>query len=200
MISRKWLKENAKNQLKNNWGLAIGAIIVSMLISLIPEILTYIDLESATIAILVQIISLIIAGPIAIGQCKLFINLSNNENPKFSDVWFGFGNILKALGVTLLIGIAVSIGTIFFIIPGIIISFMYSQVYYIMAEHPEMSVIESLKESSKIMKGHKMELFILELSFIGWIILTTITFGIAGLYVLPYYSATLSNFYLTIKD
>ena len=200
MISRKWLKENAKNQLKNNWGLTIGAIIVSMLISLIPEILIYINPESATIAILVQIISLIIAGPIAIGQCKLFINLSNNENPKFSDVWFGFGNILKALGVTLLIGIAVSIGTIFFIIPGIIISFMYSQVYYIMAEHPEMSVIESLKESSKIMKGHKMELFILELSFIGWIILTTITFGIAGLYVLPYYSATLSNFYLTIKD
>ena len=200
MISRKWLKENAKNQLKNNWGLTIGAIIVSMLISLIPEILIYINLESTIIAILVQIISLIIAGPIAIGQCKLFINLSNNENPKFSDVWFGFGNILKALGVTLLIGIAVSIGTIFFIIPGIIISFMYSQVYYIMAEHPEMSVIESLKESSKIMKGHKMELFILELSFIGWIILTTITFGIAGLYVLPYYSATLSNFYLTIKD
>ena len=200
MISRKWLKENAKNQLKNNWGLAIGAIIVSMLISLIPEILIYINPESAIIAILVQIISLIIAGPIAIGQCKLFINLSNNENPKFSDVWFGFGNILKALGVTLLIGIAVSIGTIFFIIPGIIISFMYSQVYYIMAEHPEMSVLEILKESSKIMKGHKMELFILELSFIGWIILTTITFGIAGLYVLPYYSATLSNFYLTIKD
>ena len=200
MISRKWLKENAKNQLKNNWGLTIGAIIVSMLISLIPEILIYINPESAIIAILVQIISLIIAGPIAIGQCKLFINLSNNENPKFSDVWFGFGNILKALGVTLLIGIAVSIGTIFFIIPGIIISFMYSQVYYIMAEHPEMSVIDSLKESSKIMKGHKMELFILELSFIGWIILTGITFGIAGLYVLPYYSATLSNFYLTIKD
>lgn len=200
MISRKWLKENAKNQLKNNWGLAISAIIVSMLISLIPEILIYIDPESLTIATLVQIISLIITAPIAIGQCKLFINLSNNDNPKFSDVWFGFRNILKALGVTLLVGIAVSIGTILFIIPGIIVSFMYSQVYYIMAQHPEMSVIEILKESSKIMKGHKMELFILELSFIGWIILTTITFGIAGVYVLPYYSATLSNFYLTIKD
>ena len=199
MILRSELKQNAKNQLKNNWGLAIGAIIVSMLISLIPEILTYIDLESATIAILVQIISLIIAGPIAIGQCKLFINLSNNENPKFSDVWFGFGNILKALGVTLLIGIAVSIGTIFFIIPGIIISFMYSQVYYIMAENPDISVLDCLRESARIMKGHKMELFILELSFLGWIILTALTCGIAGLYVLPYYSATLANFYLKIK-
>ena len=199
MISRKWLKENAKNQLKNNWGLAIGAIIVSMLISLIPEILIYINPESAIIAILVQIISLIIAGPIAIGQCKLFINLSNNENPKFSDVWFGFGNILKALGVTLLIGIAVSIGTIFFIIPGIIISFMYSQVYYIMAENPDISVLDCLRESARIMKGHKMELFILELSFLGWIILTALTCGIAGLFVLPYYSATLANFYLEIK-
>ncbi|WP_296647966.1 DUF975 family protein [Romboutsia sp. 13368] len=200
MILRKELKQNAKKQLQNHWGLSIGAIIVCMLISLIPELLVYIDPESAAIAILITIISLVIAGPIAIGQCKFFINLSNRENPKISDLWFGFRNILRALGVTLLVGIAVFIGAIFLIIPGIIVSFMYSQVYYIMAEHPEMSVIECLKESSRIMKGHKMELFILELSFIGWIILTVITFGIAGLYVLPYYSATLSNYYLTIKD
>ena len=50
------------------------------------------------------------------------------------------------------------------------------------------------------MKGHKMNLFILQLSFIGWIILMGITCGIAGLYVLPYYNATLSNFYLEIKE
>ena len=83
---------------------------------------------------------------------------------------------------------------------GIILSFMYSQAYYIMAENPEMSIIDCLKESSRIMKGHKMDLFVLELSFLGWVILMGITFGIAGLYVLPYYSATLTNFYLEIKN
>ncbi|WP_289294348.1 DUF975 family protein [Romboutsia ilealis] len=108
--------------------------------------------------------------------------------------------MLRAIGVTLLVGVIVFIGSILFIIPGIILAFMYSQVYYIMAENPEMSIMNCLKESSRIMKGHKMDLFILELSFLGWGILMVITLGIAGLYVLPYYNATLTNFYLEIKD
>ena len=199
MISRSELKRGAKSQLANYWGVSIGIIIVCMLISYIPELLSYINPESATIAILIPIISLVITGPLAIGQSRFFINLANRENPKFSDLWFGFNNILRSIGVTLLVGIAVCIGTILFIIPGIIISFMYSQVYYIMAENPNKSVLECLRESARIMKGHKMELLILELSFLGWIILTALTCGIAGLYVLPYYSATLANFYLEIK-
>ena len=179
MILRSELKQNAKNQLKNNWGLAIGIIIVCTLISCIPNLLVEINDESLAIAIIIPIITLVITGPLTIGQCN---------------------NILKAIGVTLLVGIIVSIGTILLIIPGIILSFMYSQVYYIMAENPEMSIIDCLKESSRIMKGHKMDLFVLELSFLGWVILMGITFGIAGLYVLPYYSATLTNFYLEIKN
>ena len=200
MILRSELKQNAKNQLKNNWGLAIGIIIVCTLISCIPNLLVEINDESLAIAIIIPIITLVITGPLTIGQCKFFINLANRSNPKFSDLWYGFNNILKAIGVTLLVGIIVSIGTILLIIPGIILSFMYSQVYYIMAENPEMSIIYCLKESSRIMKGHKMDLFVLELSFLGWVILMGITFGIAGLYVLPYYSATLTNFYLEIKN
>ena len=200
MILRSELKQNAKNQLKNNWGLAIGIIIVCTLISCIPNLLVEINDESLAIAIIIPIITLVITGPLTIGQCRFFINLANRSNPKFSDLWYGFNNILKAIGVTLLVGVIVFIGTILLIIPGIILSFMYSQVYYIMTENPEMSIIDCLKESSRIMKGHKMDLFVLELSFLGWIILTGITFGIAGLYVLPYYSATLTNFYLEIKD
>lgn len=200
MILRSKLKQNAKNQLKNNWVLAIGIIIVCTLISCIPNLLVEINDESLAIGIIIPIITLVITGPLTIGQCKFFINLANRSNPKFSDLWYGFNNILKAIGVTLLVGVIVFIGTILLIIPGIILSFMYSQVYYIMSENPEMSIIDCLKESSRIMKGHKMDLFVLELSFLGWIILTGITFGIAGLYVLPYYSATLTNFYLEIKD
>ena len=200
MILRSELKQNAKNQLKNNWGLAIGIIIVCTLISCIPNLLVEINDESFAIAIIIPIITLVITGPLTIGQCKFFINLANRSNPKFSDLWYGFNNILKAIGVTLLVGIIVSIGTILLIIPGIILSFMYSQAYYIMAENPEMSIIDCLKEISRIMKGHKMDLFVLELSFLGWVILMGITFGIAGLYVLPYYSATLTNFYLEIKN
>lgn len=200
MILRSELKQNAKDRLKNNWGLAIGIIIVCTLISCIPNLLAEIDSESFAISIIIPIITLVITGPLTIGQCKFFINLANRSNPKFSDLWYGFNNMLRAIGVTLLVGVIVFIGTILFIIPGIILAFMYSQVYYIMAENPEMSIMNCLKESSRIMKGHKMDLFILELSFLGWGILMVITLGIAGLYVLPYYNATLTNFYLDIKD
>ena len=200
MILRSELKQNAKDRLKNNWGLALGIIIVCTLISCIPNLLAEIDSESFAISIIIPIITLVITGPLTIGQCKFFINLANRSNPKFSDLWYGFNNMLRAIGVTLLVGVIVFIGSILFIIPGIILAFMYSQVYYIMAENPEMSIMNCLKESSRIMKGHKMDLFILELSFLGWGILMVITLGIAGLYVLPYYNATLTNFYLDIKD
>lgn len=200
MILRSELKQNAKDRLKNNWGLAIGIIIVCTLISCIPNLLAEIDSESFAISIIIPIITLVITGPLTIGQCKFFINLANRSNPKFSDLWYGFNNMLRAIGVTLLVGVIVFIGSILFIIPGIILAFMYSQVYYIMAENPEMSIMNCLKESARIMKGHKMDLFILELSFLGWGILMVITLGIAGLYVLPYYNATLTNFYLDIKD
>ncbi len=199
MILRSELKQNAKDQLKNNWGVAIGVIIVCTLISCIPNLLVDLEVESIVISISIPIITMVITGPIAIGQSKFFINLANRSNPRFSDLWYGFNNILRAIGITLLVGIIVLIGTILLIIPGIILSFMYSQVYYIMAENPDMSIIDCLKESARIMKGHKMELFVLELSFIGWILLMGITFGLAGLYVLPYYTATLTNFYLEIK-
>ena len=200
MILRSELKQNAKDRLKNNWGLAIGIIIVCTLISCIPNLLAEIDSESFAISIIIPIITLVITGPLTIGQCKFFINLANRSNPKFSDLWYGFNNMLRAIGVTLLVGVIVFIGSILFIIPGIILAFMYSQVYYIMAENPEMSIMNCLKESSRIMKGHKMDLFILELSFLGWGILMVITLGIAGLYVLPYYNTTLTNFYLEIKN
>lgn len=198
MILRSELKQNAKNQLKNNWKVAIGIIIVSAIISFIPNILS--NNESLFMSIITSIIILAITAPLSIGKCKFFINLANESNPKFSDLWYGFNNILKAVLVTLLVGIIVFIGTILLIIPGIILAFRYSQVYYIMAENPEISVMDCLKESARIMKGHKINLFILQLSFIGWAILMVITCGIAGLYVLPYYNATLSNFYLAIKE
>jgi len=200
MILRSELKQNAKNQLKNNWFLAIGIIIVCQLIAYIPNLLLLISDNLLFATIIIPIIILVITALLSIGQCKFFINLANKSNPKFSDLRYGLNNILRAIGVTLLVGVIVFIGILLFIIPGIILAYMYSQVYYIMAENPDMNVLDVLKESSRIMNGRKFEIFVLQLSFIGWIILTVITFGIAGLYVFPYYNVTLTNFYLNIKN
>ena len=71
--------------------------------------------------------------------------------------------------------------------------------YYILAENPDMTAREALNESKAIMHGHKMDLFVLELSFIPWLLLVAVTLGIAAIWVEPYMQLTLTNFYHNIK-
>ena len=87
------------------------------------------------------------------------------------------------------------------VIPGIIKAYEYRMVPYILAEHPEMSYKEALECSSNMMKGQKMNAFILDLSFIGWEILATMTFGILAIFwVNPYEYATSAELYLELSD
>jgi uncharacterized membrane protein len=72
--------------------------------------------------------------------------------------------------------------------------------FYILAENPGMTAREALNESKRIMHGHKADYFVLSLSFIGWILLVSVTFGIAAIYVGPYVAATTANFYNAIKQ
>ena len=71
---------------------------------------------------------------------------------------------------------------------------------YILAENPELTASEALNKSKEMMNGHKLDLFVLQLSFFWWYLLGSITFGIAYIYVLPYVSATIANFYNSIKN
>ncbi len=85
--------------------------------------------------------------------------------------------------------------SLLFVIPGIIKALGYSQVMYIQSENPEMKWDKCLEKSEKMMDGHKMELFSLELGFIGWFILGVLTMGIAFIWVIPYYQITLLRYH-----
>lgn len=84
-------------------------------------------------------------------------------------------------------------------VPAYIKMFSYSMAYYVLAENPTFKAREALNESKLIMKGQKMRLFVLYLSFVLWGLLGIITLGIAYIYVFPYIEATVANFYLDIK-
>jgi len=86
------------------------------------------------------------------------------------------------------------------VIPGIVKGFSYSMAIYILAENPEITATQALDESQRMMYGHRLELFILHLSFLPWLFLTGVTFGIAGIYVIPYMQATLTNYYNALKN
>ena len=84
-------------------------------------------------------------------------------------------------------------------IPGIIAGLRYSQAFFILAENPEKGIRQCVNESKVLMSGRLWEFFVLQLSFIPWLILTSITCGIAGLYVTPYTTITYAGYYLSLK-
>lgn len=95
--------------------------------------------------------------------------------------------------LTLLIGI-VTLG-----IGAIILAYAYCMVPYLLYDYPELSVREAMKISREMMRGHKWELFVLDLTFIGWIILSIFTLGLGILFVEPYQQAARSAFYEDLK-
>jgi len=118
--------------------------------------------------------------------------------------FFGKATVMDAvvlMGIRFLYTI---LWSMLFIIPGIIKGFAYSQAEFIYAEDVKAGLkIESMNEyitrSRDMMDGHKMQYFWLRLGFIPWWILVEITGGIAGFWVLPYYEATMAEFYLELR-
>ena len=86
------------------------------------------------------------------------------------------------------------------VIPGIIKAYAYAMTEYIAAENPNMDPREAMKKSEEMMKGHKWELFVLDLTFIGWLLLCVLTAGILMLFVQPYIYTAHAHFYLSLKD
>lgn len=199
-MTRKELKTKSKQQLKGNWWTAIGVIlIVTVITGCLSFLSTKYD-DGIWTPTLLCIVAFLITAPLGLGQSIFFLKLAKDKEGKCSDVFLGYKNFLKVIGVSILMEIIICIGFIILIIPGIILSIMYSQVYYILAENPSIGIVECLKKSRLMMCGQKWNYFVLMLSFILWGILTAITCGIAGLYVVPYYEATFTNFYLDIKN
>lgn len=202
MMERAVLKSNAKAQLKGRWGLAIGTLLVGVLILTgFSFIVGYIEPDGGILTIISGLIRIFLGGVITLGISKFVLNIvTNKEEAKFNDLFSGFNIYLKTLGLWILMLLSIGVAAIFLIVPGIIVALMFSQSFFILSENNEKSINQCLKESSEMMKGHKVELFVLGLSFIGWWIVAAITFGIGGLWVYPYQQVTLANYYLALKN
>ena len=189
MFTRAEIKAQARQQLKGKvWMFFLCTLIVAgitMALSFIP---------------VVGVIGVyIIAPPLSLGLTMVYLNVTYGDEVEIGTLFKGFHYMGKTIALFLLIIIFTMLWSLLFVIPGIIKSYSYSMAFYILAENPEMSAREALKESQEIMKGNKMNLFILSLSFFFWLLLVTVTFGIAGIYVEPYMQLTITNFYHNIK-
>lgn len=206
MIYRKELKEKTLSQLKNNWGFAILICLIYTIISGVLDLnytfepnINWIDFN-----LRLDFILLIVLGPLQLGLSKFILNfIEDRSKANFKDLFYGFFSInlfIKSILINLTIVVGIYIGGILFIIPGIIWALMFSQTYFILVDNTEIGVIEALKRSYKLVDGFKSDLFLLELSFIGWLIVCIVTLGIGFLWYTPYYEITLGNFYVKLKE
>lgn len=189
-MTRVELKNAAKEQIAGK----IGILFLMMLI------IFAIGFACGFIPFIGSIASFVITPALSLGLCIVYLKLTKKEEIAVGDLFSGFNNTGRALWLNILVAVFTWLWSLLFVIPGIIKSYSYSMAFYILADHPELTAREALAKSKVIMEGHKWELFVLQLSFIGWFFLVGVTFGIASIYVVPYVSAATANFYNSIKE
>ena len=140
------------------------------------------------------------ASIVAIGMLYACWDLfTKGTLPEAGALFAPFKQYARTVGAVLLVFVYTLLWTLLLVIPGIIKAYSYSMTFYILRENPEMTAGDAITASQKMMDGHKMDLFLLSLSFIGWAILASITFGIGYLWLIPYIYTAYSAFYETLK-
>ena len=213
MWTREDLKTKAKAAFKGNYGNSVGAyIIIGLLLAVLGGLITYYtnlsssEGSSSPVAyvalVIVAVLEVLVINPVAAGLDYFYLKNSNGEKPTVSDAFYFFreGRFSNAVGVLFLKELFLSLWTILLIVPGVIKSYEYRMINYILAENPDMSWKEVFAKSKEMMNGQKMNAFVLDLSFIGWDLLGIVTLGLAGvLYVGPYQEATNAELYKALK-
>ena len=196
-MNRVEIKNFAKEKLSGNLGSIWKILIIALGISLASTCVLSILFNKMDADFLDSLLGILMM-PLGIGTTAFFVSLIENENFEAKDLFKYYHDFVKIIGVTVLMGLIIMLGYICFIIPGIILTLSYSLVPIILIKKPELGIVETLKYSREKMQGHKLDTFVLGLSFIGWAILGTLTFGILYIWLFPYMQLTFTKFYLNI--
>lgn len=134
---------------------------------------------------------------VSVGFTLFILNTVRGTGPVLGNLLDGFGMIGRILLLNLLVGLFVLLWSFLLIVPGIIALYRYSMATYFLLDHPEYSVMECIRESKRITTGYKKELFLLDLSFLGWIILTALPYigYLVSVWVTPYIAITRALYY-----
>lgn len=145
------------------------------------------------------IVSFLVGGTIALGSCRYLLNQYDRRPLSVGDLFSQFHQFGNGFCLRLLTGIFTALWSLLFIIPGIVASYRYAMAPFIQAEHPEYTASEAISASKEMMYGKKLELFLLDLSFIGWILLCVLTLGFGNLFLRPYRAAAYAAFYRSLS-
>ena len=179
-------KNRALSALENKWGNFVLITFVYGFIIGITQILSG-DKDSPAILHLIGLVLFILALPLTWGFQTLFLGAVRGGEATAKDMFEGYNKELfsRVLTTTLLYYVYVFLWSLLLLIPGCIKSYSYAMTPYILKDNPEMKNNAAIEESMRMMDGHKLELFLLDLSFIGWAILSILTCCIGFLWLVP---------------
>ncbi|GAB1476966.1 DUF975 family protein [Bacillota bacterium] len=184
-----------RQALRGNWGMAVlGSILYTALLSL-PILVFKFIFQSDILEHVSNLYTFIVSGPLYLGYLTFVISIFRRKYLSPIEIFNGFEHFFKALGLMIVMNVFVLLWTLLFIIPGIIAALRYSMAFYIFADNPEMGIMEIINESKRMMRGNLWKFFCLQLSFIGWALLSALTAGIGYFWLMPYMLTSAVGFY-----
>jgi len=214
MRTRQEIKAIGKSRfLANYWPCVLAVLLVALALGVVSGALNAPatiqaansgDPETISVSSSFSILALLVAGPLEIGLCYFFVMnvLGRDDLTATTPFVAGFsGNFGRKLGGFLWMYLFTFLWSLLFIIPGIIKAYSYAMTPYILADCPNVKAKDALKLSMRIMSGHKWELFVFHLSFIGWGLLSLLTFGLLSIFFVdPYMKSSEATYYLEVRE
>ncbi|NME82040.1 DUF975 family protein [Clostridium sp. SM-530-WT-3G] len=211
-ISIKEIKRNARKSLKGKWHLMILITILysitGLVWNLIPDIMNN---WNSTF----DIINIVVDSLLIFGYMNIVLDVSRRKFIDISLLLKGCTKFFKALGIKILMFVFITLWSLLFVIPGFIAAISYSMTFYIWVDNPEIGIKEAITRSKELTEGHKLEIFALLFSFMGWILLALIpaciikgyfpqffnfTLTLGMIIVEPYIAVSLADFYNKLID
>lgn len=212
------IRARARESLRGNWGQAVGAALLAGLlggsitavssgfnlnldaetIQAMPEPMAAVFTTIVSLAGIWAVVQFILGGPVQLGYTVYLMKQYHHQETSIGDLFSQFFRFGQGFAQKFLCGLYTALWALLFVIPGIIKSYSYAMTPFILADRPELTANEAITRSRALMDGHKFELFVLELSFIGWELLSVLTLGIGLLWLIPYMSAARAAFYREI--
>lgn len=189
-------KKIIKGKLVELWK-PIGIIfVIQLLLILLFSVLGL--KEGTSEEFLFNIIVEIIISPLSVGMIVYILNFVRDQSHDINNLFSKFKLIIPIFMITFLVSLFVALWSILLVIPGIIAALGYSMVTYLLADgHTD--IWGTLKKSQEMMKGYKLDYFIFNFSFFGWMFLGIITLGVAFIYVVPYLTVSQTLYYEELK-
>jgi uncharacterized membrane protein len=185
------IRRASRQSLAGNWKNAIITSLLFAAVTILPAMFAILLFGEDFGKAVGNLYALLVGGPFCFGISYFFLKLFRKQETKPSDVFYGFDFFIKAFLLYVVTTIFIILWTLLLIIPGIVAAYRYRLAFLVLIDNPNLSTMEAINESKRLMSGNKGKLFFLDLSFIGWALLSCLTFGIGFIALLPYvYTAT----------